>query len=172
MFVIITIVLYLTIGFVELPLMLESLTLAAGAINQDKQLLPVNYAAFFDNSACYVNGQQVVGACTQAALNLGCLTMSTFLPIFDPKTPDAPPSGGSIIQTCYFDHGKFLFADLDKSAMDSGTGSKAEWLITGCAKPCLSGAPCNNLNTDETKLKTPNTLSLQRLSMHHRAPCP
>jgi hypothetical protein len=158
-FIVITLALYYTIGFVELPLMLESLTLSSGAINQaNAQLQTANYQGFFNNSACTVNNQPVLGACTPAALANGCFTMTTFLPIFNQNTPDAPHTGSKIIQTCYFDHGKFTFNNLDKAPMTPGTGAKAAWINTGCAKACSSGNPCDVLNADENKIGPGPTL--------------
>lgn len=159
MFIVITLALYYTIGFVELPLMLESLTLSSGLINQaNDQLQTANYQGFFNNSACVVNNQPVLGACTQDAVANGCFTMTTFLPIFDPNTPDAPHTGSRIVQTCYFDHGKFTFNSLDKTLMTAGTGPKAAWINTGCARACQAGAPCDALNADENKIGPGPTL--------------
>jgi hypothetical protein len=153
--------------------MLESLTLSTGLINQDsppkdtKPPIPAgflntaNYQGFFNNSACVVNNQPVLGACTQDAVANGCVTMTTFLPIFDPNTPDAPHTGSRIVQTCYFDHGKFTFNNLDKALMTAGTGPKGSWINTGCARPCQAGAPCNALDADENKIGRGPTL--QRL---------
>jgi hypothetical protein len=167
-FIVITLALYYTIGFVELPLMLESLTLSTGLINQDSppedskptptQLQAPNYQGFFNNSACVVNNQPVLGACTQDAVANGCVTMTTFLPIFDPNTPDAPHTGSRIVQTCYFDHGKFTFNNLNKTLMNAGTGPKGAWINTGCARPCQTGAACDALNADENKIGPGPTL--------------
>jgi hypothetical protein len=147
-FIVITVALYYTIGFVELPLMLESLVLMNGVTpNQDK-LVPTSLVGFLSNSYCWNAGAEVSGACPPEVLGR-CATVTTFLPTFNPATPAAASNGVAIIQSCYYDHPNIKYNTLDKAALTPyDKSAKGVWINTGCAKAC-SGSACATLKSEE-----------------------
>jgi hypothetical protein len=138
-FIILTLVLYYTIGFVELPLMLESLALAYGPVNQ-ATVTPANTVAFLTNSYCKQSASQnVTGACPTAPAIPGCVTVTTFLPVFDKSKPDSAPTGTKVITSCYFNHPQITWEKLDTSALVpyDKSSKTAAFVNTGCAKACI-----------------------------------
>ena len=163
-FIVITVALYYTIGFVELPLMLESLVVMTGPVtpNQDK-LVPSSLVGFLTNSYCIVNSE-VIGACPSLGADK-CATVTTFLPTFNPTTPAAASNGGVIIQACYYDHPNIKYNTLDKAGLTPyDKSAKGVWINTGCAKAC-SGSACDLLKAAELANSKPadtNYPTLQR----------
>jgi len=155
-FIVLTVALYYTIGFVELPLMLESLALLPGAVNQPPPL-PATSVGFFANSQC-----GAAGACAAGAIS-GCFTVETVLPIFDKTNPSAAPSSGRIVRACYFDHPQLTWENLDRAGLTSSSSSSSAnnaWIVTGCARSCM-GAGCTGLQASEN-LNPPAGVTPQR----------
>jgi hypothetical protein len=147
-FIVITLALYYTIGFVELPLMLESLVLMNGDPNQGA-LVPASLLGFMKNSFCAVGGLAVDGACP-AEVAGKCITVSTFLPVFDKDKPASAPAGGIIVPACYYDHPDIKYDNLDKTGLiPYDKTAKSAWINTGCAKACATPALCNTLKANE-----------------------
>ncbi len=118
--------------------MLESLALASGAVNQ-ATVAPASTLAFLTNSYCKESStQNVSGACPAAVLTKGCVTVTTFLPVFDKSKPNSAPTGTKIINSCYFNHPQITWEKLDTSALVpyDKSSKTAAFVNTGCAKAC------------------------------------
>jgi hypothetical protein len=154
-FIVITLALYYTIGFVELPLMLESLVLMSGNPNQDP-LVPSSLVGFMSNSYCInAQNQEILGACTPD-VSQKCITVSTFLPVFDTDKPASAPAGGVIVPACFFDHPVIKYEKLDRTKLTPyDKTAKSAWINTGCAKACADSNVCLSLSASENDNKKP-----------------
>jgi len=104
-FIVITAILYITIGFVELPLMLESPVMWAATVGVfPSTTVPpaTQQRAFFTNTQPATPG--LTCSCP------GCLSVNTYLPIFNVLVPNQDPTPGTTVTTCYFDHPDVMYS--------------------------------------------------------------
>lgn len=140
--------------------MLESLALLPGAVNQ-KPPLPATSVGFFSNTQCGATA----GACNAAALALGCFTVETVVPIFDNGNPSAASTGGRIVRACYFDHPRLTWDNLARDGLTASPSSANNnaWIVTGCARVCMTDDACNQLTASEgSNGPTPTPFTPQR----------
>jgi uncharacterized membrane protein YidH (DUF202 family) len=168
-FIVITLILYYTIGFVELPLMLESMVLMKGAPNQ-ATLSPPDFLGFFSNSTCLsTTNQPIFGPCPPDAITRGCVTLTVNVPTFSAFPPDSDVSGSATIQTCYFDHPTIKYSNLDRDGMKpvDANSPKADWISSGCAKACSKDS-CQQLAAEQGSESLQRYVTL-RHSCNHSA---
>jgi len=126
-FIVITAILYVTIGFVELPLMLEAPLIWAQAVAPAAYPSPIpavnSQQSFFTNTNPTTPGTSC--SCPD------CLSVTTWIPINSASTPNVVATDGTQITTCYFDHPGVKYSSLASFDGQSVTGPLAAWLTTG-----------------------------------------